>query len=575
MTFRQLALSNIRGSAQRYAAFFMSSVFSVLLFFLYAQFIFHPDVTGGYVYGGSGVRNGMIACEVLIIVFSFVFVLYSTSSFLRARHQEFGLLTLLGTSRAQLRKLIWLESTLLTTAAIGVGIALGLLFSKLFLMAMSRLLMVASPIRFAVLPEALLLTAAGFFVLFQAITVLAVVGVGRQRVIDLLSAARRPQEPPRASLVLAVLAALLVGGGYAMALTLPVPLAFFPVIALVTVGTYLLFGQASVFLLGALQKTPALVLRGSRLVVVAQLVFRLRDNARLLATIAILSAIVLTSAGTFYVMARQFAVAHAAAHPQALAAVEPGEAGQQAPDLADLDALLAAAGVEPTVRVDVAAVVLPYRFAGDADGVVRRAALIAERDYLDIIEQTKTELPTSPLAAGALRFVYPMSPQALINARSAEPVAVPDPTLLANGWFAPAGLEVTTAVDGVLLTPVSSSGPWLVANDEDFAAIEAAAPVADRVRLYALDWPDGPRTRALNEGVGALVSDARAPVHGRSLRRVVPDPPNARPDDVHRPVHLAALLHRRRQPDLLQAVHRAPRRPPALRVARAHRPHQR
>ena len=99
MTFRQLALSNVRGSALRYAAFFLSSVFSVLLFFLYAQFILHPDVANGYIYGGESTRVVLTFCLVLVAVFAFFFVLYSSGAFLRARNREFGLLTLMGTTR--------------------------------------------------------------------------------------------------------------------------------------------------------------------------------------------------------------------------------------------------------------------------------------------------------------------------------------------------------------------------------------------------------------------------------------------------------------------------------------------
>src|SRR5690606_12068722 len=42
------------------------------------------------------------------------------------------------TTRGQLRRLIWLENTFLSLAAIGVGIALGLLLARLFLLGIDR-----------------------------------------------------------------------------------------------------------------------------------------------------------------------------------------------------------------------------------------------------------------------------------------------------------------------------------------------------------------------------------------------------------------------------------------------------
>src|SRR5690625_329057 len=129
-----------------------------MLFFMYAQFVFHPDVISGYIYGGENSRTVLATCLVLIGVFAFFFVLYSSGAFLRSRNQEFGLLTLLGTTRAQLRRLVWAENTFISIAAITVGVLFGLLFSRLFLLGISRVLDVTEPIRFALVPQALLLT---------------------------------------------------------------------------------------------------------------------------------------------------------------------------------------------------------------------------------------------------------------------------------------------------------------------------------------------------------------------------------------------------------------------------------
>src|SRR5690606_22660193 len=167
VTFSQLALANVRGSWLRYAAFFLSSTFSVMLFYLYAQFVLHPDLASGYLYGGESTRTVLVVCMVLIVIFAFFFVLYSSGAFLRARNQEFGLLTLMGTTRRQLRRLIWLENTFLSLASIAAGIGLGILFSRLFLLAISRFLVLVEPMRFVLVPQALLLTAGGFFLLFQ------------------------------------------------------------------------------------------------------------------------------------------------------------------------------------------------------------------------------------------------------------------------------------------------------------------------------------------------------------------------------------------------------------------------
>ncbi|TGU57675.1 hypothetical protein EN829_068805, partial [Mesorhizobium sp. M00.F.Ca.ET.186.01.1.1] len=61
MTFRQFACNNVLRNKRTYAAFFMSSVFSVMIFFVYAMFIFHPGIVGEEIH--ESVATGMIVAE--------------------------------------------------------------------------------------------------------------------------------------------------------------------------------------------------------------------------------------------------------------------------------------------------------------------------------------------------------------------------------------------------------------------------------------------------------------------------------------------------------------------------------
>ncbi len=46
MTFQQFALNNIIRSKRTYVAHFLSSAFSVMVFFMYSLLVFHPDLQG-------------------------------------------------------------------------------------------------------------------------------------------------------------------------------------------------------------------------------------------------------------------------------------------------------------------------------------------------------------------------------------------------------------------------------------------------------------------------------------------------------------------------------------------------
>lgn len=48
MTFLQFAYKNVTRNKRAYLAFFLSSAFSVLIFFTFAMFLFHPALKEGY-----------------------------------------------------------------------------------------------------------------------------------------------------------------------------------------------------------------------------------------------------------------------------------------------------------------------------------------------------------------------------------------------------------------------------------------------------------------------------------------------------------------------------------------------
>ena len=69
MNVRTLALNNVRGNWHRYAAYYFSSAFTVMIFFIYAAFIAHPDVAAGAV--GDKIRTGLLFCEAIIVISRF------------------------------------------------------------------------------------------------------------------------------------------------------------------------------------------------------------------------------------------------------------------------------------------------------------------------------------------------------------------------------------------------------------------------------------------------------------------------------------------------------------------------
>ncbi|MFM1651890.1 ABC transporter permease [Brevibacillus sp. B_LB10_24] len=479
MKFHQLALKNIRGNWHQYSAFFLSSVFSVTLFFIYAAFIFHPDVINGHIRGGDKVRIGMTACEYIILIFSFFFVLYSISAFLKSRKKEFGLLALFGLTNGQIKRMVYYENLLISLLSIATGIVFGILFSKLFFMALAVLMNVDSPIRFFIPPKALLWTAGGFFLLFQAITLMTLFQVGRTEIVDLLKESKKPKSLPLASKWLVLLSAVCIGGGYYLAVRMDgnnAILVMLPILFLVIAGTYFLFTQSSVVILRALGRNKPLYYRGTNLLTISQLVFKIKDNARILFMVSILCAVVLTASATLYVFnqsQRDQIMAHV---PQTIGFVEKGLHQHQVIDPQKLNEILQQDGVEIEYEAKLAGVPVSMMLKTDWQQDV---LVVSATDYNQLAGRVKGTTQVQ-VDRGHAVFVYPYHEMSGGFFQKNQPVS----TTAANVEL---NLVVDKEVSGAVVIPLEATSFLLVLSDEQYREIMARVPDSEKVVAYGYE----------------------------------------------------------------------------------------
>lgn len=299
-----------------YAAYFLSSAFSVMVFFVCALFLFHPDLKKQVAWNSALLV--LAQAEVIMFVFCFLFVLYSVGSFLRSRKREFGILLLHGMTVRQLRKMVFLENMLIGAGALGCGIAAGLLTSKLFLMAGSNLLGIDA-LSFHVSAYSLMLTIFAFLLLFLAISLCTTMLLGSTRLIDLFRSGGNREVRPKFSMSLALLAAALLAISYALAATATassVKVRMIPVTLMTIAGTYLFYTQGSTALLNLLRSRRSLYWKKTNLVLFSNLSYRVKDNARMFFLVTIISTITFCAMGVFASINRlsgEFALDHPAA----------------------------------------------------------------------------------------------------------------------------------------------------------------------------------------------------------------------------------------------------------------------
>ena len=316
MTFRQFAFNNVFRNKRLYAAYFLSSLFTVMVFFTFLNFAFHPELSGEEV--DSSVLQGMSVAGGIIYVFSFFFILYSMSSFLQSRKKEFGVLMIQGMSNSQIRWMVFIENMVIGFFATVIGIVFGLVFSKAILLIAENLLVLDGSLRFYFPMRALIVTFISFMILFFFISIFVTFVLRTKKLVKLIKGDKIGKSEPKASIWLTVLAVLLVGSGYAIALYVKgvaVVFALLPVATLVIIGTYFLFTQLNVYVVRKLKSSERLFWKKTNMLLFSDLSYRMKDNARAFFMVAIISTVAFSAIGTLVGLNSYLTSGLKSAHP--------------------------------------------------------------------------------------------------------------------------------------------------------------------------------------------------------------------------------------------------------------------
>ncbi|MBL1229590.1 ABC transporter permease [Enterococcus sp. BWB1-3] len=298
MSFSQFVIRNTIRNKRLYMAYFLSTLFAVMVFFTFTGFAFHPALSDGL---NASARQGMLGAAIIIYAFSFFFVLYSMDVFIQSRKKEFGLLMIQGMSPKQLKRMIFIENLVIGFFATFIGGFAGIGFSQIILLISNHLIHVQLAFYFPL--QAMLITIAAFTLLFFMIAFFIQFRLPKLKLQTLLKAGDLGKGMIKGSLLKGILAIVLIGVGYAVALLVPgmmVPVVMIPVIFLVVVGTRFLFNQLSVWSIEKLKKNQKIFWKKTNMVIFSDLSFRMKDNARSFFLVSVISTVAFAAIGTLY-----------------------------------------------------------------------------------------------------------------------------------------------------------------------------------------------------------------------------------------------------------------------------------
>ena len=296
----RLAVSNIKKNKPVYYPFFLTNILSVMIFYVMASIqnqTIIATLPGSYIFV-QFLKVGVVMTG----MFAGVFLLYTNGLLIRQRKKELGLYTIFGLEKKHIAKVLILESMLLTTAGLVAGIVLGIVLGKLFFLVLLKLLHLDSGLTFQFLTEALMQTGICFIVIGVFILFYNLFSVMKAKPVELLYAAHKGDNYHSFVWVKAFLGIICIGGAYALIFTTPSPIDIigrvFPIALLILSGTLFFFSSCSVVLLQALKKNDGYYYKPENFISVSGLIYRLKQNAKGLSNICILSTVVMVIATT-------------------------------------------------------------------------------------------------------------------------------------------------------------------------------------------------------------------------------------------------------------------------------------
>lgn len=290
MSFNHIVIQNILRDKWTYVSYFLSSMFSIIIFFLFSVIVFHPNLKS--LDPDSTLGISLMLASMLVYLFSFIYIIYSIRAFLRKKTKTLGIFMITGASMKQIRKLVFRENLLIGIIAILTAIVLGLVITPLFLMG-AKVVLKADTFGMYMPLQAMGLTIGLFLILFVVISTVVTRFINKEASIQLLKSdtvIEKPIKPHYVLLVLSIMMtatlAYLLKTEHSIVDTLSVLYYLLFFISILST-IYLVIAQGFRLFLKIYEKSPA-YLQKTNMLLASNLNAKMKSHANMLFLITIL-----------------------------------------------------------------------------------------------------------------------------------------------------------------------------------------------------------------------------------------------------------------------------------------------
>ena len=293
----KLAFSNLKQNRKLYYPFALAVILTTMILYSFIALSSTPHLEDSY--GGGAARTVLGFGSFVVQLVVIILVAYANGFVMKNRSKELGLYSVLGMEKKHLLIMTLWELLFFYVLTVGVGLGLGLLFDRLIFALLLKCMGLPVVIQSTFQIGAVLNTLLGLALAFALILLLNSFRLLRYSSLHLMQQKKAGEKKGRFLLVQTLLGLGLLGIAFYIALTVERPVAavqgFFIAVILVILATYLLFNAGSITFLRFLKGRKSYYYKPENFISVSNLIARMRKNAAGLATISILSTMVLVT----------------------------------------------------------------------------------------------------------------------------------------------------------------------------------------------------------------------------------------------------------------------------------------
>ncbi|MFC2798868.1 MAG: FtsX-like permease family protein [Streptococcus halitosis] len=293
----KLAVSNLIKNRKLYYPFALAVLLAVTITYLFYSLSLNPNI--GKIRGGETISMTLALGMVVVTIASGIIVLYANSFVMKNRSKELGVYGMLGLEKRHLISMVFKELLIFGSLTLTAGLGLGALFDKLIFALLLKLMNMKVELVATFQPIVFILVLIVFGAIFLGLIFINAFRIARMNALQLSREKASGEKKGRFLGLQTILSLISLGAGYYLAVTVENPLSavliFFVAVLLVILGTYLLFNAGITVFLQILKKNKRYYYQPNNMISVSNLIFRMKKNAVGLATIAILSTMVLVT----------------------------------------------------------------------------------------------------------------------------------------------------------------------------------------------------------------------------------------------------------------------------------------